>query len=77
MIDCYSPTIPTAKKYKKTQFSTTKKRAGKESVPLFGLTSGTHTVRFYNDDQEAVLNVKVWLSLYGWAWRITGGTSNE
>ena len=70
LIDCYSPTIPTAKKYRETQFSTTKKRTGRESIPFIGLDSGIHKVRFYNDNREFIASVKTWLSPYGYAWKI-------
>ena len=72
IVMCETPTIPTAKKYKETQFSTVKRRSGKESVPFLGLEVGEHKVRFYNDRKEATLRVKVWLSPYGWAWKILG-----
>jgi hypothetical protein len=70
LVMCESPTIPTAKKYKETQFSTVKKRIGQESVPFLDLPAGIHKVKFYNDKREAVLTVKTWLSPYGWAWKI-------
>ena len=64
-------TLPTAKKYKKVQFSVSKKRTGKESVKFLGFNSGQRKVRFYREDgKEAILTVKTWLSRYGWAWRI-------
>jgi len=66
----YSPTLPTARRYRKPQFSFAKKRSGKESVPLFGLASGTHRLTFFNEGGECTCNIKVWLSPYGWAWRI-------
>lgn len=69
-IECETPTIPTANKYREVQFSTVKRRIGKESVPFLGLEAGTHKVKFYNDKKEAVLTVKTWLSMYGWAWQI-------
>ena len=70
VVMCETPTIPTAKKYKQTQFSTVKKRSGKESVPFLGLEAGIHRVKFYNDKKEALLTVKTWLSPYGWAWKV-------
>ena len=72
VVMCETPTIPTAKKYRDVQFSTVKKRTGKESVPFLGLEAGTHKVKFYNDKAEAALTVKTWLSPYGWAWKIIG-----
>ncbi len=70
IVMCETPTIPTAKKYREVQFSTNKKRTGKESVPFLGLEAGTHKVKFYNEKREVVLSVKTWLSPYGWAWMI-------
>ena len=72
VVMCKTPTIPTSKKYREVQFSTAKKRSGRESIPFLGLDSGTHRVKFYNDKKEAVLTVKTWLSPYGWAWKIVG-----
>ena len=72
-LQCKTPTIPTARKYRETRFSTVKRRSGAESVPFLGLDPGTHKVRFYNDKEEALLTVKTWISPYGWAWKIVGG----
>ena len=64
-------TLPTAKKYRTTQFSTVKKRTGAESVRFLDLDSGTRKVRFINEKgREVILTVKTWLSPYGWAWKI-------
>ena len=70
VVMCETSTIPTAKKYKQTQFSTVKTRIGKQSVPFLGLEAGIHRVKFYNDKKEALLTVETWLSPYGWAWKI-------
>tara|TARA_R110000822_G_scaffold32162_1_gene92573 strand:+ start:640 stop:882 length:243 start_codon:yes stop_codon:yes gene_type:complete len=63
-------TIPTAKKYKETQYSTVKKRTGKESVPFLGLDSGYHSIRFINHHRQATLTIKTWISPYGYAWKV-------
>lgn len=67
---CETRTIPAASKYREAQFSTVKRRSGKESVPFLDLPAGIHKVKFYNDKREALLTVKTWLSPYGWAWKI-------
>jgi hypothetical protein len=72
VVMCNTPTIPTSKKYREVQYSTVKKRSGRESTPFLGLESGTHKVKFYNEKKEALLTVKTWLSPYGWAWKIVG-----
>ena len=73
VIVCETPTLPTSKKYRtEAQFSKLKKRSGMESVPFLGLNSGIHRVKFYNERQEAILYVKVWISPYGWAWKVVG-----
>lgn len=69
---CETSTIPTAKKYREVQFSTVKRRSGRESIPFLGLEAGTYRVRFYNNRKEAVLTIETWLSIYGWAWRVIG-----
>jgi len=70
IVMCETPTIPTSKKYRYPQLSTVKKRTGKESVPFLGLDAGIHKVKFFNENREALLTVKVWISPYGWAWKI-------
>tara|TARA_R110000772_G_scaffold190788_1_gene301603 strand:+ start:279 stop:521 length:243 start_codon:yes stop_codon:yes gene_type:complete len=63
-------TIPTAKKYKETQYSTVKKRTGRESVPFLWLDSGYHRIRFINHHRQATLIIKTWLSPHGYAWKV-------
>jgi len=70
LVMCKTPTIPTSKKYKDAQFSTIKKRTGRESVPFLGLDAGIYKVKFYNEKREVLLTVKTWLSPYGWAWKV-------
>ena len=70
VIQCKSPTIPTAKKYRDTQYTSRKLRSGRENVRFLGLESGTHKIRFYNDHREATLTVKTWVSCYGYAWKV-------
>ena len=70
IITCRSPTLPTAKKYRQTQYSTIKRRSGRESVPFLGLDGGLHRVKFWNDKKEVELSIKTWLSPYGYAWRV-------
>jgi len=70
IFQCKAITIPTGRKYKNTQFSTIKRRSGRESVPYLGLSAGVHYVRFYNDKRDVVLKIKTWLSPYGWAWKV-------
>ena len=77
MIICKNSTIPTHKKYRDTQFSTVKRRTGKESVPFLGLDTGEHVVKFCNETRSAVLSVKVWISPFGWAWKILHPTKPD
>jgi len=75
VVMCKCPSgLPTKKMYKETQFSTVKKRTGKESVPFLGLASGTHKVKFYTETKSIIRNVKTWLSPYGYAWIIMSDT---
>ena len=77
IIQCKTPTIPTAKKYRETQYSTRKLRSGRISVPFLGLESGTHRIRFYNKRREATLTVKTWECPYGYAWRVVKDIDGE
>lgn len=61
-----------------TQFSTKKTRAGKKSVPFLGLNSGNHEVRFVHNKKEYTdCIVKVWLSMFGWAWIVKHEVKND
>ena len=53
-----------------TQFSTIKRRNGRDSVPFLGLQPGEHLVRFNGKRKKTDCIVKVWLCPYGWAWEI-------
>jgi hypothetical protein len=61
---------PPIKARKETQFSTVKRRSGRESVPFLGLDSGEHIVRFNHNKGHVDCLIKVWLCPYGWAWKI-------
>jgi len=62
---------PTKKQREETQFSTIKKIRGRRaSVPFLGLESGEHVVRFKHGKTHTDCVIKVWLSMYGWAWII-------
>lgn len=69
MCNCHGR-LPERKFFTETQYSTIKKRSGKESVPFLGLDTGEHKVKFYTETKESLCLVKVWISPYGWAWRI-------
>ena len=70
MIICKCSALPSKKYYRDTQFSEIKRRDGKESVPFLGLDEGIHEVKFQTSGKGIVAKVKVWLSMYGWAWII-------
>ena len=61
---------PQKKAYKDVQFSTVKTVRGKKSIPFLGLEPGEHVVRFKGKRKTTDCIVKVWLSMYGWAWQI-------
>jgi hypothetical protein len=61
---------PPKKARKDIQFSTVKTRRGVESIPFLGLKPGEYAVKFKGKRKTTVCIVKVWLSMYGWAWQI-------
>jgi hypothetical protein len=61
---------PPKKAFHDTQFSSVKRRSGRESVPFLGLEPGEHTVIFKHGKGSTECRIKVWLSMYGWAWKI-------
>jgi len=70
VVQCYSPTLPTHKRYREPQFAHERNRSFNKIVPFMGLKCGEHDVRFYNDAKEITVTIKVWFSLYVDAWKI-------
>lgn len=62
--------LPGRKYFIETQYSTIKRRSGKESIPFLDLDTGEHKVKFYTKTKQLLCLVEVWISPYGWAWRI-------
>lgn len=69
MCACYGK-LPGKKCFTETQYSIKKRRSGKESIPFLGLDAGEHKVMFHTDTKKSLCLVKVWISPFGWAWRI-------
>lgn len=65
---CECSVLPGKKYYTDTQFSTNKK----DSIPFLGLDAGIHTVEFRTYNRSIVREIKVWYSMFGWAWIILG-----
>lgn len=70
MIICECSSLPNKNYYINTQFSKIKRRNGIESVPFLGLDEGVHSVKFQTNKKNIIREVKVWLSMFGWAWII-------
>ena len=77
----YVSSFPTRKNkaYKETQYSKVRTRTGIESVPLLGLEPGIHKVIFIKSftNDEKIYTVKVWRSMYGWAWMLIDSENKD
>ena len=67
---CPCSSLPSKKEYRETQFSTIKRRTGRESVPFLGLEPGIHLVKFYTEKKSILRYIETWVSMYGDAWII-------
>lgn len=56
--------------FNRVNFSTIKKRSGRESVPFLGLQAGAYIVKFVGARTTKTVEIKIWLSMHGWAWEV-------
>ena len=65
-----NPTFFSKRDFIDVRYSEIKRRSGSESVPLFGLDSGLHHIAITKENgKRKEYIVKIWLSMYGWAWK--------
>ncbi len=69
MYDAECRGLPNKDMYIHTQFAFKKTRSGHESIPFLGLSPGIHIVKFFTNKKSIIVNVKIWISLYGNAWQ--------